>query len=174
MLSIFLAAIMASGPQASAGRCGPTSLPACTTTNDLIWNDEFKRKLKRFLGARKASYLYRNGSLYEQAKEVLNGPPDEPTRLSDKSWIFTACRSHSCPEKGAVVLSSKGDIIAVGILHFSCGAPTGPEDSCADVPRLALIMARGVPSRSSAAGVAITRWAHSSDPKLVGTDVSSQ
>src|SRR5439155_26713334 len=54
--------------------------------------------------------------LVDELITVLGGPPDEPKRLSDGAYLFTACQAHSCPEKGAVILSPKGEIIAAAMI----------------------------------------------------------
>lgn len=94
-------------------------LAACRDTNQLITAPAFTAAVRRFIGKRKASYLHANGDVTDQQIEVLHGPPDEPTRIG-ALYRFTACRAHSCPEKGAAVLDPAGKIVALAILYSPC------------------------------------------------------
>ncbi|WP_156359355.1 hypothetical protein [Sphingomonas sp. Leaf242] len=85
----------------------------------MITAPAFTAAVRRFIGKRKASYLYANGDVADQQIEVLHGPPDEPTRIG-ALYRFTACRAHSCPEKGAAVLDPAGKIVALAILYSPC------------------------------------------------------
>ena len=116
-------------PACAAGRCSLEMLSGCTNTNELIWNKAFETSLRKFFGNRRADYLYYEGHplVADQAIEVLGGPPDVPQRIGDL-WRFTACRAHSCPEKGAAVLTSDAKLIAVAILHSLCGEPYHNDD----------------------------------------------
>jgi hypothetical protein len=113
------ALLMLSAAAAPAPRCVPTRLAACRDTNQLIMAPAFTAAVRRFIGTRKASYLYANGDVADQQIEVLHGPPDEPTRIGSL-YRFTACRAHSCPEKGAAVLDPAGKIVALAILYSPC------------------------------------------------------
>jgi len=104
----------------AVGGCSPEALAKCRDTNQLIWNKTFEDSLRRFFGHRRADYLYEGNPLVsDQAIAVLGGPPDAPQRIGDL-WRFTACRAHSCPEKGAAVLKPDGELVAVAILHSPC------------------------------------------------------
>jgi hypothetical protein len=103
ILGLFLALSIAPQPsvaQAPATACGLSNLAACRTTNALIWDTGFRQALAQFLGERQAAYLWEGGSVLGQARAVLGGPPDAPTLVGDL-YRFTACRLHSCTEKGA-------------------------------------------------------------------------
>ena len=119
-LMIALLAGLQSGT--GAGPCRLDVLAACRDTNALAWSDGFDAEVSAFLGGRRADFLYKDHSVAEQAIDVLGGPPDAPTRIGPY-WRFTACRAHSCGEKGAVVLLPSGAIVAVGILHSRCALP---------------------------------------------------
>ena len=116
MLGVLMMLSAAAGPAAT---CAPTRLAACRDTNRLIVTPAFTAAIRRFIGKRKASYLYANGDVADQQIEVLHGPPDEPTRIGSL-YRFTACRAHSCPEKGAAVLDTAGKIVALAILYSPC------------------------------------------------------
>ncbi|KQS49330.1 MULTISPECIES: hypothetical protein [unclassified Sphingomonas] len=116
LMMLSAAAAPAAGP---AGTCAPPRLAACRDTNELVMAPAFTAAVRRFIGKRKASYLYANGDVADQQIEVLHGPPDEPTRIGEL-YRFTACRAHSCPEKGATVLDPSGKIVALAILYTPC------------------------------------------------------
>lgn len=125
------------GQVLSAARCSPLALEQCRDTNALIWSPEFKTELRHFFGLRRANFLYGgNPLLSDQAIAVLGGPPDEPQHIGEL-WRFTACRAHSCDEKGAAVLRPDGELVAVAILHMSCGE-TAPELECGFVRTLSI------------------------------------
>lgn len=98
-------------------KCSLVRLSACSTTNALVWDRQFSRALAAFAsGARTNFFDRRNASLVDDLFAVLGGPPDAPRRLSDGSYLFTACRAHDCPQKGAVILSERGDIHAAAMI----------------------------------------------------------
>jgi len=141
ILGLFLALSIAPQPsvaQAPATACGLSNLAACRTTNALIWDTGFRQALAQFLGERQAAYLWEGGSVLGQARAVLGGPPDAPTLVGDL-YRFTACRLHSCTEKGAVVLTSSGEIRAVAVLHSACAMAPRPA-RCAERTRLAVYL----------------------------------
>ncbi len=120
MLGVLLMLSAATAPvPANVARCAPTRLAACRDTNQLVVAPAFTAAVRRFIGKRKASYLYADGDVATQQIEVLHGPPDEPTRIGEL-YRFTACRAHSCPEKGAAVLDPAGRIVALAILYSPC------------------------------------------------------
>ncbi len=111
--------MMLSAAAGLGSACAPASLNACRDTNQLVMAPAFTAAVRRFIGKRKAAYLYANGDVADQQIEVLHGPPDEPTRIGNL-YRFTACRAHSCPEKGAAVLDPAGKIVALAILYSPC------------------------------------------------------
>ncbi|HVM23072.1 MAG TPA: hypothetical protein VM308_07220 [Sphingomicrobium sp.] len=120
-------------------QCSIKRLDACETTNQLVWDKGFERALRAFLGSRRTGYLYRGGRLADEAIAVLGGPPNERVEI-DGRYLFTACRAQSCTEKGAAVLSSTGEIDAVGILWYPCADPNRVSDDCPYRARLTLFM----------------------------------
>ena len=107
--------------------CLATRPARCGNTNALLWSDGFKDKVARYLGDRRRTYLAhpdgREGpdatgmTVAEAMLEVLGGPPDDMQRLGPY-YLFTACRAHSCSEKGLALLGGDGQIVALGILHY--------------------------------------------------------
>lgn len=124
--------------------CSLTRLEACRDTNELVWDPAFERAVETFLGRDKVRYLY-EGRLSDQQLAVLGGPPDEPTRIGDL-YRFTACRAHSCPEKGVAVLRPDGGIVALGILHSDC-AELRHANGCYARNTLTVFVPRPDPSR---------------------------
>lgn len=51
--------------------------------------------------------------------EVLSGPPDESISPDENSIISSACRLHSCDEKGFIWANSKEKKSIFAIVHFS-------------------------------------------------------
>jgi hypothetical protein len=128
MAAVLLAlALAVTTPATGDVHCDLRRLSACRDTNELIWDKTFEGEVQRFLGRRRASYLGRPGGLADQMIEVLGGPPDDPTKIGSR-FRFTACRAHSCDEKGAAVLEPDGRLVALAILHSACGAPHAAND----------------------------------------------
>lgn len=144
-----------SAAQSFTGDCGLSNLGACRTTNNLVWDTGFKQALGRFLGDRQASYLYNRSPLSDQAMAVLGGPPDTPV-FGGNLYRFTACRAGSCTEKGAVVLTPSGQIMAVAIFHTACAALRRPT-RCTEKRRLAVYLHHGA-DRHLIVGD-LSRWA---------------
>ncbi len=127
MISLLASGLLA----ASVGSVAPAKiacdikhLTSCRDTNVLIWSPSVTRAMIRFLGRyanNRVSYLYANGRLIAQVRDVLGGPPDDRRELPDGGHLFTACRPHSCTEKGAVAFDAQARITAVGVVNFHCG-----------------------------------------------------
>jgi hypothetical protein len=99
-------------------RCGIRSVGDCYRSSELMSDPGFRRSAARFLGNRRATYLYDRPALVrEQMLEVLGGAPDEARMVGD-FYAFSGCRYQSCDEKGAVILEADGTIRAVAILHY--------------------------------------------------------
>jgi hypothetical protein len=120
MLGVLAALLLAAAPAPPPSACGLTHLAGCSDTNRLVGDPDFVAAMKRFFDGARGDHLYPGGALADQAMQALGGPPDSPKRLAQGSWLFTACRAHSCPEKGAVVLAPQGRILAIGLLNFRC------------------------------------------------------
>ncbi|MFZ4690161.1 MAG: hypothetical protein ACOYLS_13045 [Polymorphobacter sp.] len=118
---------------AAAMPCSMAAPAQCSTTSELMWAPGTETALKGFFGTARGDYLMPNALVWKQAREALGGPPEEPLRLKDVSLLFSACRAHSCPEKGAMVVTPAGKIRAAALLHYRC-----TRAGCANNARLAL------------------------------------
>jgi hypothetical protein len=154
ILAVAVAAFLAATP--GEPQCGLAHLELCRNTNVLAWNKPFVRAVRAFVGSGRASYLY-HGSRADQQMSVLGGPPDDPRRIGMR-YRFTACRPHSCREKGAVVLEPGGRIVATAILHSRCLEPKPPE-SCFDHNVLTLFVRD--PAHEAPVIEDLTAWATS-------------
>jgi hypothetical protein len=128
----------------------------CSSTNALMWSAKTDGAIKRFLGKEPGNFLYPTPKsfAFNDAFEVLSGPPERPKRIGKDSWLLTACRAHSCTEKGGMVIV-RGKIVAIGILHFNCGKGSG----CDDDYTLSLFLSTS-PS-SEVATSSLKNWARS-------------
>ncbi len=120
-------------PPVAAPACTPYRPAACASINALIVQPGFARALKLYGGSAKADWLYAGGRVGDQLVEVLHGPPDAPASVGADLVRLSACRAHSCPEKGAAFLTSAGRIQAVAVLHFRCAK------TCADDYTLSVV-----------------------------------
>jgi hypothetical protein len=146
MIGLLAALMMAAAPAAPAApsprACALATLAACPNTNQLVDDRAFVAALKGFFGPARGDYLYPKGPMWAQAQEALHGPPDDAKRLAEGSWLFTACRAHSCPEKGAVILAPEGRVLAVGLLNFRCRDAAKGQDSCDKARHLDIFVRR--------------------------------
>ena len=103
-------------------KCNLGDLDACHTTNQLVWAQGFTDKVEKFLGTEPGNFLYSKPNVLasNDAMEVLGGPPDRPVSVADGMTLFSACRSHSCSEKGAIFFDVPGNVVAIGVAHFAC------------------------------------------------------
>lgn len=99
--------------------CSITNVEACSSTNRLVWDDAFIQKLRQYIGDRPAGWLYEDGTMSGQMIDVLGGQDNERVTFGDNLIRFSACRYHSCPEKGAVIVTTDGEIKAFAIIHFN-------------------------------------------------------
>jgi len=139
-----------------AARCGLNHLALCRNTNQLVSEKRFVQAVATFVGNRRAAYLYET-SVADQLLEVLHGPPDDVQRIG-ALYRFTACRAHSCEEKGAAVLAPDGRVVALGILHSNCGAPR-PSSDCSRHETLTLFVRD--PARRRGVIADLSDWAQS-------------
>lgn len=123
MLTLAVALALATSPVDASPeqRCGLARLSACRNTNVLVLDAGFQRALRTFAGQPRTDFLGdgKVGPLAQELIEVLHGPPDQPQQLNDGSFLFTACKAHECLNKGAVVLSSTGEILAAAMITES-------------------------------------------------------
>jgi len=126
LIAILAALVFAAMVPATRQICALSHLDACGNTDELFSDKTFALKIRKFVGKGAVDYLYQ-GNFPRQQMEVLGGPPDPPTRIGNL-YRFTACRRHSCSEKGAVVFDPSGAIVATAILHSACGKLHRTED----------------------------------------------
>jgi hypothetical protein len=138
MIALLAAMSMMATAQADIAGCTLHRLEACSGANQLVWDKPFQRALNRFVGTRQADYLGWDATVAVQLMEVLGGPSDDVTRIGSR-YRFTACRHHSCFEKGAAVLEPNGRIIALGIIHTACTKKTRDYD-CSKHNTLSIFM----------------------------------
>jgi hypothetical protein len=118
----------------AAPACGLSAPEHCLNTNELAWSPGFQEAVRRFVG-RGVGGLNGNKNAGVSVARALGGPPDDPLRLPDGGWLFSACEAHDCPIKGALVLDPDHRIRAAALFDFGCDA--GP---CANEPRLDLFL----------------------------------
>ena len=155
IVPLILAASSTSAPLAV--HCDVAHLAACRDTNVLTRSSGTTSAMTKFLGkhaADRVGYLYA-GRLIDQISEALGGPPDERRDLPGGGYLFTACRPHSCLEKGAVAFDASGHMTALAIVSFHCG---GRHQPCSSGATLDLFV-RDDDGSTRAAEAAITTWA---------------
>jgi len=111
-------------------------LTAYKNTNALVMDKQFRASLKHFFGGAKGSYLWAADLVSAQALEALGGPPDDLQPLDNGLTLASACRAHSCPEKGAVLLQGNG-VVAAALINFKCH---GEPMECAEDPTLTIFL----------------------------------
>lgn len=107
---------------AAASQCNLAHVQKCGDTNDLVGTKGFEPAVKAFLGPQQVAFLYKTAPLSRQMIDVLHGPPDKGQHLPNGNLLFAACRAHSCFEKGAIVINTKGRILAMAIVSYHVGA----------------------------------------------------
>jgi hypothetical protein len=167
MLLLAASLILTSAPVPPSQWCALNRLQTCRDTNQLIWAPAFDRAVRRFLGGRRGDYLYRGRTVADQALAVLGGPPDPPQRVGDL-YRFTACRSHSCGEKGVAVLEPSGRVVALGILHTDCALRTHQPDCFAHDTLTLFVRDQG---RSETVVKNLSAWAKSAAAEYSGNGI---
>ena len=94
-----------------------------STTNSLTWEDKFLQMIKSNISSEKfylgMSSNNKKISLFDNFLEVLRGPPNKIKYLeNDRYIVASACRAHSCPEKGFVWIDTKEKLLIGLILHY--------------------------------------------------------
>jgi hypothetical protein len=132
LLALLIAplAVSAAGSLPS-GPCRMIDPSTCPNTKELVRASGFAQALGHFSGNLKVGYFKSNSSLSEQALAALGGESEHVVPLGDKRYLFSACPPHDCKgDAAAVVVNEYGQIEALGISSFHCGA------SCEDVRHL--------------------------------------
>ena len=146
---LFVALICGSFAQWSAAK----DITSYESTNELIWDKDFRKALPAFFGTRKASFFCSKGLIWEQAAAGLGGPDDDIEKLSPSLYLASACRPHSCDEKAAAVIKQPSQIVAVGLVEYGCFRSA----YCMSPPRPTLHLY--VRDRNSEAEQAVINWA---------------
>lgn len=119
LLALFFYIATASATYA-AQPCELTTIAGCANTNALVWAKSFKPALLKFLDKEKVSWLGERQDMAEAVLDVIGGVPDDVVTVEDGMLRFSAVRPHSALERGAIFITGKGAIRAVGVLHFNC------------------------------------------------------
>ena len=120
LLSATLEQAVAAGPDP----CVMSKLSTCSNTSMLAWSPGFGTAVKKFIGITRVSYFRHAKSLSWQALYGLSGPPEEPLRLPENRYLFSACPAHDCGgQAAAIILDDQGNIEAIGISSFHCCEP---------------------------------------------------
>lgn len=93
------------------------------TTNELISEKRFQDFLRENITVSKAYYMGMTqkdvkDTFYNHLNVVLGGPPDTIELDANGTFLISACRFRSCPEKGFVWIDTKADASVFGILAF--------------------------------------------------------
>lgn len=134
------ALVIASPADADLRTCTVRHPDNCDTANDLVWDRGFSPAVAKFLGNQKTEFLYDGGMLLDEMIQVLGGLPADDRLEFDGRFLFTACREHSCDEKGAAVLRKDGQIDALAIVWYPCTRRYGDADGCANQARMTIFM----------------------------------
>jgi len=108
-------------------------------TNELAWDSQFQHALHRFFGELRDEHFSDGQLVAEQALARLGGPPDDLQGLGEGLVLAAACKAHSCPEHGAVVIDCPSTILAVAIVRYyqQCRVRS-PVDLCEQLPTVTL------------------------------------
>jgi hypothetical protein len=85
---------------------------------DLQKNNFLKSELPTFEEDFGFEKKHKKNSLDEALMTVLGGPPDDSISPDNNSIVLTACRPHSCNEKGFYWANSKDKGSVMAMVHF--------------------------------------------------------
>jgi hypothetical protein len=162
-----LAIIAAQPPAVAQSTCTPLNPAACQPANKALADIDIGRNILAFLGKEPgllASYPNAKAPMNtwkarEDAFEILGGPADAPVTLDKGLMMLTACRAHSCGEKGAMVLKPNGDVAAIALLAIRYTNPALTEAEQVYQPSKLLIFVAKADSKTGPVVPAITAWA---------------
>jgi hypothetical protein len=90
------------------------------STNMLVW--DMAKSLQRIAadigGATRNPYLGRRSTFAQAFRAAMGGPPNNVEIESDRFVFASACRFHSCPEKGALVIDLVSGHAVLALLHY--------------------------------------------------------
>lgn len=98
---------------------GAADLCSYASTNQLVWDKQFRAALNKFFGSEKLDLFIPSATISEQVVEGLGGLPNPIVKKHDL-LLASACRAHSCDEKSAVVIQCPATLVAAGVLHYHC------------------------------------------------------
>ncbi|WP_194768432.1 hypothetical protein [Tamlana sp. I1] len=90
------------------------------TTNSLIWDQRFHRIHKKVVPRESFSYMLGFESTFTHIfNETIGGPPDNIVFNEERNYfVISACRLHSCDEKGFMWFDYNTEKGIVGIVHY--------------------------------------------------------
>lgn len=144
-------------PRRPGASCSLRAPDKCTSTGQIVRDSGFRKELAALLAGRRDDLFHSRESTGAQVLEGLGGPPDAPVKLSDGSYLFSACRFQSCTEKAAVIIGNSRHISAIGVIYYP--APLTGTASARQPQRIFYRAGEGCPVETNA----LTRW---SDGKL--------
>jgi hypothetical protein len=118
LASLLMTAMIAGSPPAA--RCALKTPASCAPHQDwrYAFGAPFRRALAAFGGeTRCTAYTGRSRPLATVLLDAINGAPHDPVRLADGTFLFTASRWHDGLDRGHVVVSAQGAIVAVAFNH---------------------------------------------------------
>ena len=132
LLALLIAPFAASAAGSMpSGPCRLIDPSTCPNTGELVHAQGFVQALGHFAEGMKVGYFKADRTLSEQAASALTGQSANVVVLDGKRYLFSGCPSHDCRgNAAAVVLNEYGQIEALGISSFHCGA------QCDDVRHL--------------------------------------
>ncbi|HGJ5067314.1 TPA: hypothetical protein ACJGSF_005552 [Salmonella enterica subsp. enterica serovar Muenchen] len=103
---------------------GTFNLNGVSSTNELFLdqNNYFEKHINHFFGGLQGFYFW-NGSVAKQVIAGLSGPPNDIVQIDKNVHMATACRAHSCTEKGAYITDGRHELFA--LIGYMCPAENG-------------------------------------------------
>ncbi|AEG02813.1 hypothetical protein [Methylomonas methanica] len=112
-----LSALAEPGQTAPLRFLAENAAPRFKTTNDLVWDAQFQALLKADLTDVSGALLGKPQPLSETLLSVLGGPDDAIVRPD--GWIIaSACRQHSCDEKGLFAADVKSGARGYAVIGY--------------------------------------------------------
>ena len=111
--------------RAAAQPCTLKTAEFCRDTNQLVWSPGFDGEIKRFVGPHTGEFA----TLQRQVFASLGGPPDRPVEMlgyKAGGWLFSACKAHECPVKGALLLDYDHSIRGLAVFDFGTKGEGNP------------------------------------------------